>query len=63
MPPCQDTYDAEIADAWRTYLDATRSQHGRRYLELEPWAWARLRQKLRAIQARQRYHAAKAATP
>jgi hypothetical protein len=42
----------EEADAWFEYLDATRSQSPLRYLEIEPWAWARLMQRLRAIKAR-----------
>jgi hypothetical protein len=42
----------EEADAWFEYLDATRGQSTSRYGELEPWAWARLSQRLRAIRAR-----------
>jgi hypothetical protein len=42
----------EEADAWFEYLEATRAQSERRYVELEPWAWARLSQRLRAIRAR-----------
>lgn len=42
----------EEADAWFEYLDATRGQTAVRYLEIEPWAWSRLRQRLRAIEAR-----------
>jgi hypothetical protein len=42
----------EEADAWFEYLEATRAQSERRYGELEPWAWARLSQRLRAIRAR-----------
>jgi hypothetical protein len=42
----------EEADAWFEYLAATKSQSPTRYLELEPWAWARLSQRLRAIRAR-----------
>ena len=42
----------EEADAWIEYLDATRSQSENRYHEIEPWAWARLSQRLRAIRAR-----------
>ena len=42
----------EEADAWFEYLEATRGQTEIRYRDLEPWAWARLRQRLRAIQAR-----------
>jgi hypothetical protein len=42
----------EEADSWFEYLDATRGQTPARYLEVEPWAWSRLRQRLRAIRAR-----------
>ena len=52
------THDAEKlllieeADAWFEYLEATRSQTEARYQEIEPWAWSRLRQRLRTIRAR-----------
>ena len=42
----------EEADAWFEYLEATRAQSEVRYQEVEPWAWARLSQRLRAIKAR-----------
>ena len=42
----------EEADAWFEYLEATRGQSSVRYKELEPWAWARLSQRLRAIKTR-----------
>jgi hypothetical protein len=42
----------EEADAWFEYLAATRGQNPVRYLEVEPWAWARLSQRLRAIRTR-----------
>ena len=42
----------EEADAWFEYLEATRAQSESRYRELEPWAWARLTQRLRAIGVR-----------
>ena len=42
----------EEADAWFEYLEATRGQSALRYVELEPWAWARLSQRLRAIRTR-----------
>ena len=42
----------EDADAWFEYLEATRGQSLIRYREIEPWAWARLTQRLRAIRAR-----------
>jgi len=42
----------EEADAWFEYLEVTRAQSAIRYREVEPWAWARLTQRLRAIKAR-----------
>ncbi len=42
----------EEADAWFEYLESTTSQTPHRYEEVEPWAWARLMQRLRAIRAR-----------
>ena len=39
----------EEADAWFEYLEATRGQTEIRYKEVEPWAWARLTQRLRAV--------------
>ena len=42
----------EEADAWFEYLEATRAQSKLRYREIEPWAWARLRQRLRAVKTR-----------
>ena len=42
----------EEADAWFEYLEATRGQTQHRYGEVEPWAWSRLNQRLRAIRAR-----------
>jgi hypothetical protein len=42
----------EEADAWFEYLEATRGQSAYRYREVEPWAWARLRQRLRAVKAK-----------
>jgi hypothetical protein len=54
-----ETYDEaeellqiEEADAWFEYLEATRNQTVTRYAEVEPWAWARLNQRQRAIKAR-----------
>jgi len=43
----------EEADAWFEYLEATRAQSEVRYQEVEPWAWARLMQRVRAVKARQ----------
>ena len=42
----------EEANAWFEYLEATRSESRARYQEVEPWAWARLSQRLCAITAR-----------
>ena len=42
----------EEADAWFEYLESTRGQTETRYAEVEPWAWARLSQRLRAVRAR-----------
>ena len=42
----------EEADAWFEYLEATRAQSPLRYSVGEPWAWARLSQRLRAISTR-----------
>ncbi|MDX6437663.1 MAG: hypothetical protein QOF45_246 [Gaiellaceae bacterium] len=42
----------EEADAWFEYLESTRAQSKTRYSEVEPWAWARLSQRLRAVRAR-----------
>lgn len=42
----------EEADAWFEYADATKSETGSRYAEIEPWAWARLQQRLRHVRTR-----------
>lgn len=42
----------EECDAWFEYLHATRDQGPVRYEELEPWAWTRLKTRLKAIEAR-----------
>jgi hypothetical protein len=42
----------EEADAWFEYLEAIRGQTETRYREVEPWAWARLQQRRRAVAAR-----------
>ncbi|MDX6512125.1 MAG: hypothetical protein QOE36_1629 [Gaiellaceae bacterium] len=52
MPEAEELLLIEEADAWFEYLEATRGQTEVRYGELEPWAWARLRQRLRAIRTR-----------
>ncbi|MBD0289944.1 MAG: hypothetical protein ICV74_01710 [Thermoleophilia bacterium] len=38
----------EEADAWFEYLEAVRAEAAR-YDEVEPWAWSRLRQRLRGV--------------
>lgn len=44
----------EEADAWFEYLEVTRAELGSgRYHEIEPWAWARLSQRLRAVKRKQ----------
>ena len=51
----RDAYELlliEEADAWFEYLAATRAQTAGRYGEVEPWAWARLTQRLRAIRTK-----------
>jgi hypothetical protein len=46
----QEALAIEEADAWFEYLEATRAEVGTaRYQEIEPWAWARLSQRLRAV--------------
>ena len=55
VPEEREAYELlliEEADAWFEYLEATRGQSETRYKEVEPWAWARLRQRLRAVRAR-----------
>ena len=42
----------EEADAWFEYADTTRGETGRRYAEIEPWAWARLQHRLRFLALR-----------
>jgi hypothetical protein len=48
----EELLQLEEADAWFEYLEATRGQTETRYREVEPWAWARLTQRLRAVRAR-----------
>jgi len=48
----EELLQLEEADAWFEYLESTRGQSETRYAELEPWAWARLSQRLRAVRAR-----------
>ena len=48
----EELLQIEEADAWFEYLEATRGQSEKRYAEVEPWAHARLSQRLRAVRAR-----------
>ena len=48
----EELLQLEEADAWFEYLESTRGQSETRYSELEPWAWARLSQRLRAIRTK-----------
>jgi hypothetical protein len=48
----EELLEIEEADAWFEYLESTRNQSVTRYREVEPWAWARLNQRLRALGAR-----------
>ena len=52
MSEVEELLQIEEADAWFEYLEATRNQSPTRYKELEPWAWARLHQRLRAIRTK-----------
>ncbi len=51
-PEAHELLLIEEADAWFEYLEATREQSAHRYGEIEPWAWSRLTQRLRAIRTR-----------
>jgi hypothetical protein len=51
-PEAEELLLIEEADAWFEYLEATRAQSAHRYREVEPWAWARLSQQLRAVRAK-----------
>jgi hypothetical protein len=51
-PEAEELLMIEEADAWFEYLEATRAQSAIRYKEVEPWAWARLSQRLRAVRAK-----------
>ena len=51
-PEAYELLQIEEADAWFEYLEATRGQLEIRYKEVEPWAWARLHQRLRAIRTK-----------
>jgi hypothetical protein len=46
----QEALTIEEADAWFEYLEVTRAElSSGRYHEIEPWAWARLSQRLRSV--------------
>jgi hypothetical protein len=48
----QEALAIEEADAWFEYLEAVRAYEADgRYDEVEPWAWARLTQRLRVVEA------------
>lgn len=48
--PAHEALAIEEADAWFEYLESVRSHsHTGRYEEVEPWAWARLTQRLRIV--------------
>jgi hypothetical protein len=51
-PEDYELLQIEEADAWFEYLEATRAQSDLRYKEVEPWAWARLTQRLRAVKTK-----------
>ena len=51
-PEAEELLLIEEADAWFEYADATKNQAGSRYAEIEPWAWARLQQRLRTLRSR-----------
>ena len=48
----EELLQIEEADAWFEYLEATRGQTEPRYREVEPWAYARLSQRLRAVRTK-----------
>lgn len=52
MTEAEELLAIETADAWFEYLASTHGKIGSRYAEVEPWAWARLQQRLRAVCAR-----------
>ena len=46
--------EIEVDDACSEYLEATRDKMGADYSGDEPWAWARLSQRLRSIERKRR---------
>ena len=54
LRPAEEELAIEEADAWFEYLETTRAEaSSNRYHEVEPWAWARLSQRLRAVKRKQ----------
>ena len=50
-PRRDEALAVEEADAWFEYLEAVRAHsHTGRYEDVEPWAWARLTQRLRVVE-------------
>lgn len=52
QPGAEHDLDIATVDAWREYLDTTGNAGV--YEAVEPWAWARLQQRLRALHERRR---------
>jgi hypothetical protein len=54
LTEAQELLLIEEADAWFEYLEAIRNlpSSSQRYQEVEPWAWARLQTRVRAVKAR-----------
>ena len=49
--PAGEALAIEEADAWFEYLESTQAETSTgRYEDIEPWAWVRLRQRLRAVE-------------
>jgi hypothetical protein len=48
----RELLEIEEANAWFDYLRATRGVPEARYVEIELWAWARLRVRLHSIKLR-----------
>jgi len=50
LRPAEEELAIEEADAWFEYLETTRAEtSSNRYQEIEPWAWARLGQRLKVV--------------
>jgi len=53
----EEMLTVEETDSWFEYLESCRLARGKieytqRYEQIEPWAWARLQQRLRAVRTR-----------